>query len=147
MTAVLKKYIAQHRPIGACSTTYGYPSSHSGFTASLTVWLILEARLIHEKAHFKSGWAYTHMRNTFFCLAPLVPISRYFLNYHSIEQIIVGLIVGTMVTVPYFFMMNRILSQKGNRGVYGNMIVKTWQRFSFQDNFFAKHHPKEDDDI
>jgi len=36
--ALLKKMIAQARPSGACSSTYGYPSSHSGFAASMTVW-------------------------------------------------------------------------------------------------------------
>jgi len=145
MCAVLKKYIQQHRPIGACSTTYGYPSSHSGFTASLAVWLILEAILIHEKAHFKSAKTYAHMRNAFVCFAPLIPISRYFLNYHSLEQIVVGIIVGTMVTVPYFIMMNNMLSSKGNKSMYGKMIIRTWQRYSFHDNFYGKHHKEEED--
>ena len=36
--ALLKKYIAQARPIGACSTSFGYPSGHSGFAASLATW-------------------------------------------------------------------------------------------------------------
>jgi len=141
----LKKYMAQHRPIGACSSSYGYPSSHSGFTSSLAIWLILEAKLIHNKAHFKLAKNYPHMRNAFVCFAPLVPISRYFLNYHSIEQILVGLIAGTMITVPYFFFIHNLFTQKGNKSVYGNMIIKTCQRYSFQDNFFAKHHIKEED--
>jgi len=145
MCAVLKKFIAQHRPEMACSTSYGYPSSHSGFTASLALWLILEARLVHAKAHFKSCWTYTHMRNGFVLFAPLIPVSRYFLNYHSLEQICCGLIVGSMVTIPYFIMMHNLLSQKGNRNIYSVMLVKTWQKYSFQDNFLGKHLHKEED--
>jgi len=136
--ALLKKYIAQHRPIGACSTTYGYPSSHSGFTASLALWLILEAFIIHEKAHFKSSRAYTHMRNAFVLLAPLIPVSRYHLNYHSIEQICCGLLVGLVCTATYFAMVNSVLSHKGKNALYGKMIVRTWQRYSFEDNFSMK---------
>lgn len=147
MCAVLKKFIAQHRPEGACSTTYGYPSSHSGFTASLAVWLILEAKLLHDKAHFKSSWDYAHMRNAFVSLAPLIPISRYFLNYHSLEQIAVGLIVGTMVTVPYFIVMTNILSHNGSRSVYGKMFLKTLKRYSFEENFLVKHYAKKEEDF
>lgn len=145
MCAALKKYIAQHRPELACSTSYGYPSSHSGFTASLAVWLILEARLLHNKVHFKSSSTYAYMRNGFVLFAPLIPVSRYFLNYHSFEQICVGLLCGTLITIPYFIMMHKILSQRGRQNIYGNMLVKTWQRYSFQDNFLVKFTEKEED--
>ncbi len=36
--AVLKRYFAQPRPDGACSNSFGYPSGHSGWTASLATW-------------------------------------------------------------------------------------------------------------
>jgi len=35
---LLKKYFAQPRPLGACSSSFGYPSGHSGYTSSLVTW-------------------------------------------------------------------------------------------------------------
>jgi len=142
--AGLKKIIAQARPLGACSTTFGYPSSHSGFTASMATWLILESFLVHSKVPFKSSKFYGMMRNGFIGFAPLIPVSRYFLNYHSIEQIFCGLFVGFMCTIVYFGLVKVALQCGDNGKSYGHIVVKAWKRYKFHDNFITYHYKGED---
>jgi len=49
--------------------------------------LILESFMLHGKASFKFVRSYSWFRNSFIFVAPLIPISRFFLNYHSFEQV------------------------------------------------------------
>jgi len=136
---LLKKYFAQARPLGACSTTFGYPSSHSGFAASLTTWLVLEMFLLHKKMHFKSCKFYSLLRNSFIVFAPLIPISRYFLNYHSLEQIMCGLLAGFTCTMLFFWIVKKTLLHGNSHRYNSSLVVKTWNKYSFHDNFGTYH--------
>jgi len=132
--ATLKKYIAQARPIGACSTSFGYPSGHSGFAASLATWLILEMILLHNAVPFKATKLYSLMRNSFVIFAPLIPISRYHLNYHSSGQIMCGLLVGFLCTMIYFNTVVRSLKPKKDRPT-NSFVVTMWKKYNFHHNF------------
>jgi len=140
---LLKKYFAQARPVGACSTTFGYPSSHSGFAASMATWLILETFFMHRNLHFKTSKFYTLSRNGFIVFAPLIPVSRYFLNYHSLEQILCGLLAGFVCTMVYFLIVKTTLLHGNTHKYHGSLIVKTWKKYKFHDNF--AHHANEID--
>jgi len=133
--ALLKRYFAQARPLLACSTSFGYPSGHSGFTASLATWLLLEAIMFHEQVPFKSGKFYSMFRNTLIVFAPAIPVSRYFLNYHSIEQICYGLMTGFLCTLVYFGIVMSTLMHQGNGKLYKSVVFKVTKKYRFQDNF------------
>jgi len=133
--ALLKRYFEQPRPLLACSTSFGYPSGHSGFTASLATWLILEAIMFHDQVPFKSWKFYSMFRNSLIVFAPFIPISRYFLNYHSIEQICYGLMTGFLCTVVYFGIVMSTLMHQGNGRLYKSVVFKVSKKYRFQDNF------------
>jgi len=138
---VLKKIIAQSRPHGACSSSYGYPSGHSGFAASLSTWLILEAFLLHEKVPFKSSKLYIVLRNSFVSLAPFIPVSRYFLNYHSVEQICCGILAGFLSSMIYFWVvMTSVVNIQ--EGKYNGSVAKIWEKYRFQDDIIS-YTPRE----
>jgi membrane-associated phospholipid phosphatase len=131
---LLKKYFQQARPVGACSSSFGFPSSHSGFTASMTTWLILEAVVFHEKVPFKTSKFYAMMRNGWIAFAPIIPVSRYFLNYHSIEQIVSGFIVGFLCTIIYFGIAMGSFLRNDYGKYYVSIVVKRWKKYNFEDN-------------
>jgi len=140
--ALLKRYFAQARPLGACSTTFGYPSGHSGFASALATWLILEVIMFHDKMPFKTSRFYSILRNCFVGFAPFIPVSRYFLNYHSWEQIAYGLLTGFLCTIFYFGIVTTVLVRNGNGRLYSTALVKVGSKFQFQENF-KSHQQKE----
>jgi len=91
---ILKRILAEHRPKGACSHSFGLPSGHSAFSACWLTWLLLEWSMFHDDVPFKKGKVHTVLRTLGIIVTPLIPISRYFLNYHSIKQICYGLLTG-----------------------------------------------------
>lgn len=146
ITAVLKMYIAQKRPEGACSSSFGYPSGHSGFATAMTTWLILEVLCFDPYAEFKQSRFYRWSRNAFLVFAPWIPISRHFLNYHTPEQIIVGCLVGNITTI-LFFMLAFGSSCKN----YEAIVEKVMSRYRMRDAYvhqsdacsnYAKEQPE-----
>lgn len=133
--ALLKRYFAQARPSLACSTSFGYPSGHSGFAAALATWLLLEAVMFHDQVPFKSGKFYSKFRNSLWFFAPFIPVSRYFLNYHSIEQICYGMMTGFICTLVYFGIVMSTLMHQGNGKLYKSVVFKVSKKYKFQDNF------------
>jgi len=140
IVALLKKYFAQARPKGACSSSFGYPSGHSCFAAGLVTWLFLEVVILHDKIPFKSPRFYSMTRNFCLCFAPLIPISRYFLNYHSPEQILYGLITGLTCTILLFGVLMAIMMHQSHGRFYHSVVSKIWKKFKFHDNFLHHHH-------
>lgn len=143
IVALLKQYFAQARPRGACSTSFGYPSGHSGFAAGLTTWLLLEIVILHEKIPFKTSKVYLLMRNLSLMFTPLIPISRYFLNYHSPEQIMYGLLTGFLCTLLSFGILMSILVHQGHGKFYHLVMIKFWKKIRYYDNFVSSHHYSE----
>jgi len=133
--ALLKRYFAQPRPDGACSNSFGYPSGHSGWTAALATWLILESFLLQRKASFKFSKSYSLFRNSFIFVAPLIPISRLFLNYHSVEQILTGLLNGFTGSIIYFAIVLFIMIRLKQVKVPTSISFKLWKEIKFENNF------------
>jgi len=148
IVGLLKQYFRQARPHGACSTSFGYPSGHSCFAAGLMTWLFLEILILHDDIPFKSPKFYAITRNICLLLAPLIPVSRYFLNYHSPEQIMYGIITGLLCSIVFFGILMSIMIHQGHGRFYHSVMAKIWKKLKFHDNYIHHHlhHDKEKED-
>lgn len=122
----LKRWLAESRPYGSCASGYGLPSGHSGFAIGLAAYLVLEMVLLHDKVPFKKGFGYKFMTISYLIVAPLIPISRVFLNYHSVKQIIWGSIVGIALYSLFFYMMLAIVNK--NEGKFWSGLTRGLRR-------------------
>jgi len=114
-THILKKAFAESRPADSCAPGYGLPSGHSGFAIGLAAWLILEMVLLHDKVPFKRGKGYKLMTILYLMVAPLIAISRVFLHYHSMKQIVWGAVTGIVMYSAWFLVMLMIVSKNEGR--------------------------------
>jgi len=118
----LKRILAENRPYGACSSSYGLPSGHSSFTSALATWLILEWVVLHDKVPFKKSPFYKAITISYLLFSPLIPISRHYLNYHTIKQIFCGLATGVLFSAVSFYLMVVILHK--NEGTYWSSFMR-----------------------
>ncbi|KAL6051066.1 Dolichyldiphosphatase 1 [Balamuthia mandrillaris] len=92
---LLKNSFRQPRPHDSCANSYGMPSSHSllaatSFTYYLSVLLAKSTAAVQGLTHWgRYGWCVAHL----FLWAP-VPLSRVYLRYHTVSQVICGSMVG-----------------------------------------------------
>jgi len=128
---ILKRIFAQARPIGACATSYGLPSGHSAFAACLATWLLLEFIMFHDKVPFKKTKVYLFLRNISILIIPLIPISRYYLNYHTIEQICFGILSGCVFPTVLFFIKISIIHRDDGK-FYSNTVVKALKKLKLK---------------
>jgi len=133
---ILKKSLAEHRPVGACSSSYGLPSGHSSFAATWITWLTLEWILLHGKVPFKTSKFYAVLTSLSIFLAPLIPISRYYLNYHSIKQICYGLLVGFVSATIHFCIVMAIV-YKSHHNFENSMMTKFLKKLKFIDDYVS----------
>ncbi|GAA5813014.1 hypothetical protein MFLAVUS_006480 [Mucor flavus] len=88
---VLKENIEQDRPYGHLGDGYGMPSSHSQFIWYFAVYgslyLLKFIQLDHDIWKVLTIFA-------MFSLAILVSVSRIYLGYHTLNQVIIGSLVG-----------------------------------------------------
>eukprot|EP00742_Colponemidia_sp_Colp-10_P000452 GILJ01000493.1.p1 GENE.GILJ01000493.1~~GILJ01000493.1.p1 ORF type:complete len:217 (+),score=7.86 GILJ01000493.1:110-760(+) len=103
---ILKRLYRMPRPNGACATTFGMPSSHSAFAALTFTWVVLH--LINDQTSRK--W-YSKMLNLLVvvCFYIPQPLSRLYLNYHSIEQVIIGTVEGILLGYVAHVIIRRVL--------------------------------------
>ena len=106
----LKVIIQQPRPNYLCNKEYGFPSGHTSFCTCILFWFILEEFYIHKKLRFK----YKNILIIFCIIYPFILYSRYYLNYHNIEQIIGGFIFGVFISVIWFFFCIEYILVKDN---------------------------------
>ena len=130
---ILKRIFAEHRPPGACSLSYGLPSGHSSFSGSWALFLTLEWLLYHDKVPFKASRFHEPLRIVGILVIPLIPISRYFLNYHSPKQIFSGLLTGFIITSLSFYAVMALI-HKDNGKLWGSKIVKQFKKWKVKDN-------------
>lgn len=99
ITDVLKNNLRHERPNFQCTRQYGNPSNHAVFYSGLVIWSLFEKGFISKKYKFR-----TPMNIHIVLLLILTPItlySRIHLKYHSLEQVITGLVVGGFVSFVY----------------------------------------------
>lgn len=99
LCVVLKRAVRQPRPAGSFSHGYGMPSNHSQFMGFFAVFAHL---LLARRVRFASRLAPAALRLLAALLAGVVACSRWYLNVHSVEQIAVGLAVGSAAAVAWF---------------------------------------------
>jgi hypothetical protein len=131
----------QARPAGACADSFGFPSSHSSFVGTLFTWLVLEWIFLDANAPFKMWKGYKFWRNLGILYSPIVPYSRSHLNYHTIEQIYVGLISGALFAAVFFVYVYFFVIYTAERKE--SPLVRFWRKYGYYDNLvFKKTDPK-----
>jgi len=139
---IIKRILKKERPMGACSPSFGFPSGHSAFASSMLTWFLLEHFFLHEKSPFKGWRFYTWTRNAFIVFSPLIPISRYYLNYHTIPQICTGLALGVVISAGMFFFVYKRIVQVEYHIYASSYVVRVWKVLRITDNF-SLHEIKE----
>jgi membrane-associated phospholipid phosphatase len=135
----IKLGIAQARPPGACSTSFGLPSNHSSFGAALSTWLLLEWFVLDRNAPFKSWRYYKLLRNSFLVFAPFIAVSRHHLNYHTPGQIVAGSMIGFISASSVFALMYYTVIVRYD--YTKSPLYKIWTFLKFQDNLIGNQTP------
>ena len=99
LVALFKLIIQEPRPNYLCNNEYGFPSNHSCFFTCILFWFILEEFYIQKNFQIK----YKNVIFILFIIYPFILYSRYYLNYHSVGQIVGGFIFGIIFTIVWFF--------------------------------------------
>lgn len=81
-------------PIGHCSTSFGNPSGHATFAFSMFPSLFY---IIYRETRYKKVWTLIALPPALFC-AFLTSYSRVHLGMHSIDQVLAGSLIGTLLT-------------------------------------------------
>ena len=102
----LKNFIREPRPNYLCNQEFGYPSNHACFFTCILFWFISEEMCTPEHLQFE----YKTYLIPFGLIYPFIVYSRYYLNYHSMKQVINGIIFGFLFSIFwYFFSVKYIL--------------------------------------
>jgi len=131
---IFKRSLAEARPSGACSHSYGLPSGHSSFASFLATWLILEWVMFHDKVPFRKSKFNLVFRIIGLIVCPFIPISRHFLNYHSAKQILYGTLDGFILAILYFALVVVLLYKDEGR-FWGRKVTSILRKVWFKDNF------------
>ncbi|CAI2377571.1 unnamed protein product [Moneuplotes crassus] len=83
---ILKPFFQQPRPEGSCIDGYGFPSGHATSSAIIIIFIL---------TLYSKGWIRSRLFVTVYILLMLnQSYSRIYLNYHSVEQVISGFMIG-----------------------------------------------------
>ncbi|KAK4518722.1 uncharacterized protein ATC70_008944 [Mucor velutinosus] len=100
---ILKEHIEQDRPYAHLGDGYGMPSSHSQFIWYFAVYGSL---YMHRYIHLDHGIWKILTSLAMFALAALVSISRIYLGYHTLNQVIIGSLVGATFGSAWYGFVN-----------------------------------------
>jgi len=114
INTVLKYIIKQPRPISRDNNynEYGMPSSHSQFVwfFSIYMFLFIWIRLQHI-TNTKSVWfSKTIVSLGCFAAALIVTVSRIYLLYHTVSQVAVGALIGSLLGLLWFLLTNYVFT-------------------------------------
>ncbi|KAJ3025829.1 UNVERIFIED_CONTAM: Dolichyldiphosphatase 1 [Siphonaria sp. JEL0065] len=107
LNLAVKKVIKEPRPSShpMLSDGYGMPSSHSQFMAYFATCVLLH---LYLKTSYKNSlWKHVISIATV-SLAGIVQYSRIHLEYHTVQQVLVGIQVGTLLGLVWFLFTTRI---------------------------------------
>lgn len=118
---VFKPMLQLPRPVGSCLASQGMPSSHSALSAAMITWATLEishrvslVRLLGNACCGTHTLESIVLTTVYTLLAP-VPASRVAVRDHSLEQVLVGALVGGLVAALYFALLKRYVSPRLSR--------------------------------
>jgi dolichyldiphosphatase len=101
----LKRYIQQPRPTTFLGKGYGMPSSHAQFMSFFAVYYTLWFVVYLRHTPIAHGWR----RMIQWCavlmawiLSTVVCFSRWYLLYHTIEQVLCGFCIGSCIAALWF---------------------------------------------
>eukprot|EP01086_Lenisia_limosa_P000440 TRINITY_DN10798_c0_g1_i1.p1 TRINITY_DN10798_c0_g1~~TRINITY_DN10798_c0_g1_i1.p1 ORF type:complete len:143 (+),score=6.17 TRINITY_DN10798_c0_g1_i1:22-429(+) len=100
----LKKIVNQPRPHGANQSDNGMPSSHTQFMFFFFTIFFMQFMEKRRLGHIEAMAS--------FVAALIVGFSRFYLGYHSLDQVFVGAVAGVIsgcVMVTFFPMVERLL--------------------------------------
>jgi dolichyldiphosphatase len=104
----LKNAIKEPRPMVDFDhkiITYGNPSDHSQFMfyfASISCWMLFH-RTKFDRWFWK--WLYAAM---VVGLALTVAVSRYYLSYHTVKQIVNGCLIGSVIGSGWYYLLTLV---------------------------------------
>ncbi|ORX86986.1 PAP2-domain-containing protein [Anaeromyces robustus] len=114
LNAIIKNVIKQPRPIDSPVGGYGMPSSHAQFMFFFSTYCIL---YMFMKLKMKNDvWKYL-LSAALIGASLVVSYSRYYLSYHTIKQVCVGIIIGICSGTCWFFIVDCLIRPKWFRGI------------------------------
>eukprot|EP01025_Chloroclados_australasicus_P032938 TRINITY_DN3345_c1_g2_i2.p1 TRINITY_DN3345_c1_g2~~TRINITY_DN3345_c1_g2_i2.p1 ORF type:complete len:214 (-),score=9.24 TRINITY_DN3345_c1_g2_i2:21-662(-) len=130
ITVVLKKTLKQPRPEYACNMyeicgSYGMPSSHTStmfyFATVYSMMTILQLKSKIKKLSLKLMFSSPIPETIFIVVsAPLVGISRVYLGYHTVIQVLFGGVLGLVMGILWCGLMMRVV------GSFNQNTKKNW---------------------
>lgn len=104
---LLKRLIKEERPRRIRSKGYGMPSSHAQFLAFFSVYLTLFLLRRHSPHPSDTHTPTTYTQRVIlsvwgFIFAASVCVSRIYLSYHTVNQVLVGCCVGIITAIAWF---------------------------------------------
>ena len=107
---ILKNNLRDPRPNYKCNHQFGNPSNHTSFFTCIVFWFIIEEIF----TPFKFQCKYKVYFYPLFIFYPFIIYSRYYLHYHSIEQIIYGFFLGIFVASFWYYLVTNIILKTNN---------------------------------
>jgi dolichyldiphosphatase len=108
LNAVLKRWLAHPRPNHSQRSDYGMPSSHAQFSGFFAMYMLLLLWWRWRIGSFIKRFIYS---TVVLVGSLLVCYSRIYLHYHTEEQVLVGILVGTVVAILYYWLCYRLISR------------------------------------
>lgn len=115
---MLKNNLKDPRPNYKCNQQYGNPSNHTVFLTSVIMWFIMDGLFTAKQYQLRKKKFLVPL----FMLYPFIVYSRVYLNYHSIEQMITGLILGTFIGIIWYILCTKVILSGDN--VFKNLLKK-----------------------
>jgi membrane-associated phospholipid phosphatase len=117
---LFKHIIKQARPVGSCDCSFGMPSSHSATSYGFLVWIYLEVGFPlggFEKFTAAREWTTAQYRRVIYLVVSTisfvpVPFSRVYFLYHTVGQVIFGIVLGTVLALAWFGFIRGLLVPK-----------------------------------
>jgi len=113
---IIKNIIKQPRPLNTCACGYGMPSGHAAIASAFIVWFSLEIVFNDWKLtqFFTSRLHISKPVLILLLLFSLLPTAytRVYLRYHTIQQVMVGSVMGGVLGALYFLFLIYFLSGK-----------------------------------
>ncbi|XP_062515036.1 dolichyldiphosphatase 1-like [Corticium candelabrum] len=125
---ILKHIVQESRPTRGAEklfTEYGMPSSHAQFMGFFAVYFILfiYIRIISQDRWQQMLWKCC-LSLTVASAAVLVACSRVYLQYHTVPQVVYGLLIGVLIGTSWFVITHRYMTPLF-------AIIASWQISEF----------------